>query len=227
MTDETALPGAAESVRPLELFFDLVFVFTITQVASILTAVPTLLSLARVAVLLVIIWWMYSGYAWLTNALDLDRTGPRLLLLSGTAGFFLMSMTVPKATGNGPWALIFGASYLLVVAVHMLGFIGTSGHRGIMRIGPLNLASALVVLAAGAVSPHTRLWLWALAAALEGVTPLITGVGEFTVGVGHFVERHGLAVIIVLGESITEVGAVTSRESSVTTSIVAHSWPWY
>ena len=220
MTDETALPGAAESVRPLELFFDLVFVFTITQVASILTAVPTLLSLARVAVLLVIIWWMYSGYAWLTNALDLDRTGPRLLLLSGTAGFFLMSMTVPKTTGNGPWALIFGASYLLVVAVHMLGFIGTSGHRGIMRIGPLNLASALVVLAAGAVSPHARLWLWALAAALEGVTPLITGVREFTVGVGHFVERHGLAVIIVLGESITEVGAVTSRESSVTTSIV-------
>lgn len=220
MTDETALPGAAESVRPLELFFDLVFVFTITQVASILTAVPTLLSLARVAVLLVIIWWMYSGYAWLTNALDLDRTGPRLLLLSGTAGFFLMSMTVPKATGNGPWALIFGASYLLVVAIHMLGFIGTSGHRGIMRIGPLNLASALVVLAAGAVSPHARLWLWALAAALEGVTPLITGVREFTVGVGHFVERHGLAVIIVLGESITEVGAVTSRESSVTTSIV-------
>ncbi|MEY9842571.1 low temperature requirement protein A [Streptacidiphilus sp. EB103A] len=220
MTDETALPGAAESVRPLELFFDLVFVFTITQVASILTAAPTPLSLARVAVLLVIIWWMYSGYAWLTNALDLDRTGPRLLLLTGTAGFFLMSMTVPKATGKGPWALIFGASYLLVVAVHMLGFIGTSGHRGIMRIGPLNLASALVVLAAGAVSPHARLWLWALAAALEGVTPLITGVGEFTVGVGHFVERHGLAVIIVLGESITEVGAVTSRENSVTTSIV-------
>ncbi|WP_370149249.1 low temperature requirement protein A [Streptacidiphilus sp. EB129] len=220
MTDETAVPGAAESVRPLELFFDLVFVFTITQVASILTTAPTLLSLGRVAVLLVIIWWMYSGYAWLTNALDLDQTGPRLLLLTGTAGFFLMSMAVPKATGPGPWALIFGASYLLVVTVHLLGFLGTSGHRGIMRIGPLNLASALVVLAAGAVPPHTRLWLWALAAAMEGLTPLVAGAGEFAVGAGHFVERHGLAVIIVLGESITEVGAATSRENHVTTSIV-------
>jgi len=220
VTDETAVPGAAESVRPLELFFDLVFVFTITQVASILTTTPTLLSLGRVAVLLVIIWWMYSGYAWLTNALDLERTGPRLLLLTGTAGFFLMSMAVPKAAGHGPWALIFGASYLLVVAVHMIGFIGTSGHRGIMRVGPLNLASALVVLAAGAVPPHARLWLWALAAAMEVITPLVTGVGDFTVGVGHFVERHGLAVIIVLGESITEVGAVTSRDGNVTTSIV-------
>ncbi|GAB2712463.1 low temperature requirement protein A [Kitasatospora kifunensis] len=220
MTDETALPGAAESVRPLELFFDLVFVFTITQVASILTAAPTLLSMGRVAVLLVIIWWMYSGYAWLTNALDLDRTGPRLLLLTGAAGFFLMSMAVPKAAGPGPWALILGSSYLLVVTVHLVGFIGTSGHRGIMRVGPLNLASALVVVAAGAVPPHARLWLWALAAVMEVMTPLVTRVGEFAVGAGHFVERHGLAVIIVLGESITEVGAASSRDGSVTTSIV-------
>ncbi|MFF2073199.1 low temperature requirement protein A [Kitasatospora sp. NPDC058162] len=218
--DETATPGAAESVRPLELFFDLVFVFTITQVASILTAAPTLSNLGRVAVLLVIIWWMYSGYAWLTNALDLDRTGPRLLVLTGAAGFFLMSMSVPKATGPGPWALILGAGYLLVVTVHLLGFIGTSGHRGILRIGPLNLASALVVLAAGAVPPHARPWLWALAAAMEALTPLVSGGGEFAVGAGHFVERHGLAVLIVLGESITEVGAATSRGDSVTTSVV-------
>jgi low temperature requirement protein LtrA len=219
VTDERAGAGAAESVRPLELFFDLVFVFTITQVASVLTALPTLLGLARVAVLLGIIWWMYAGYAWLTNALDLDRAGPRLLLLAGTAGFFLMSVTVPKAAGPGPWALLFGACYLVVVTVHLVGFIGTSGRRGILRVGPLNVASALVVLAAGAVPPHARLWLWALACAMELVTPLVTGVGEFTVGVGHFVERHGLAVIIVLGESITEVGAATSRQNQVSTAI--------
>ncbi|MCX4744029.1 low temperature requirement protein A [Kitasatospora sp. NBC_01287] len=220
MTDERAVPGAAESVRPLELFFDLVFVFTITQVASILVAAPTLLSTGRVAVLLVIIWWMYSGYAWLTNALDLERTGPRLLLLAGTAGFFLMAMAVPKAVGQSSWALVFGAGYLLVVSAHLVGFIGTSGHRGIVRVGPLNLASALVVLAAGAVPAQVRLWLWALAAVMEVVTPLVTGTGGFAVGVGHFVERHGLAVIIVLGESITEVGAATSQGGSVGTAVV-------
>ncbi|WP_329575416.1 low temperature requirement protein A [Kitasatospora sp. NBC_01250] len=220
MTDETAVPGPAESVRPLELFFDLVFVFTITQVASPLTVAPTLLGVGRMAVLLMLVWWMYAGYAWLTNALDLDRTGPRLLLLTAMAGFFLMSMAVPKAPGHGPWALILGAGYLLVVTVHLVGFIGTSGHRGIMRIGPLNLASALVVLAAAAAPPHARLWLWTLAAAMEVMTPLVTRASGFAVGAGHFVERHGLAVIIVLGESITEVGAVTSRENSVTTSIL-------
>jgi low temperature requirement protein LtrA len=89
-----------------------------------------------------------------------------------------------------------------------------------LRVGPLNVASALVVLAAGAVPPHARLWLWALAFAMELVTPLVTGVGEFTVGVGHFVERHGLTVIIVLGDSIIEAGAATSRQDQVSTAIV-------
>jgi len=210
---------SAQSVRPLELFFDLVFVFTITQVASVLSTLPTLLGLGRVAVLMILIWWMYGGYAWLTNALDLDRVVPRLLLLLGAAGFFLLSLTVPRASGPGPWALLFGASYLLVVLTHLFGFIGTSGHRGIRRVGPLNVVSALIVLIAGAVPPHARLWVWALAAALEVSTPLLTGVGEFVVGVGHFVERHGLAVIIVLGESITDVGAATSRENDVGTAI--------
>jgi len=117
MIGTEADPGA-QSVRPLELFFDLVFVFTITQVASVLSGLPTVLGLGRVAVLMILIWWMYGGYAWLTNALDLDRTRPRLLLLVGTAGFFLMSLTVPKASGPGPWALVFGASYLVVVLTH-------------------------------------------------------------------------------------------------------------
>ncbi|MFD8000674.1 low temperature requirement protein A [Streptomyces mirabilis] len=225
MTDERTEPGAAdqgtvESVRPLELFFDLVFVFTITQVASVLKDLPTVVGLGRVAVLLSIIWWMYGGYAWLTNTLDLDHTGPRLLLLTGTAGFFVMSITVPKVAERGPWAWLFGASYLVVVLIHLVGFVGTSGHRGILRVGPLNVVMALVVLAAGLVPPDVRPWLWLLAWAMVVATPVVTGVGEFTVGVGHFVERHGLAVIIVLGESIAEVGAVASQESELSTMIV-------
>jgi low temperature requirement protein LtrA len=220
VTEQANSATAAESVRPLELFFDLVFVFTITQVASVLTATPTPLGLARVTALLAVIFWMYGGYAWLTNALDLDRVGPRLLLLLGTAGFFVMSLSVPRAAERGPWGLVFGLSYLLVVAVHTVGFLGTSGHRGILRIGPYNLASAHVVVAAGAVPPQPRLWLWVLACAMEWVTPYLSGVGGFTVGVGHFVERHGLAVIIVLGESIAEVGAAESRQQGVLTVVV-------
>ncbi|WP_370098992.1 low temperature requirement protein A [Streptacidiphilus sp. MAP12-20] len=212
--------SAAESVRPLELFFDLVFVFTITQIASVLVARPDLGGLGRSALLLTITWWMYGGYAWLTNALDLDRTGPRLLLLAGTAGFFVMSLAVPRAVGPGPWGLVFGAAYLFVVIVHTVGFLGTSGHRGITRIGPFNLVSALVVLAAGVVPAQHRAWVWALACVIEWVTPFVTGAGGFSVGVGHFVERHGLAVIIVLGESITEVGSAATHQNDLTTVLL-------
>ncbi|MFI9270868.1 low temperature requirement protein A [Kitasatospora sp. NPDC052896] len=220
MTHGTTKAAAAEAVRPLELFFDLVFVFTITQIASVLAAAPSTAGLARTGVLLTITWWMYGGYAWLTNALDLDRTGPRLLLLTGTAGFFVMSLAVPRADGPGPWGVVFGAAYLLVVAVHTVGFIGTSGHRGIKGIGPFNVASALIVLAAGLAPAHLRVWVWALACLLEWLTPLLSGPTGFTVGVGHFVERHGLAVIIVLGESITEVGAAATRLDDLVTVVL-------
>ncbi|WP_280717087.1 low temperature requirement protein A [Kitasatospora sp. MAP5-34] len=214
------VPGPAESVRPLELFFDLVFVFTITQIASVLAARPTAQDLARVMVLLALTWWMYAGYAWLTNSLDLERTRPRLLLLTGMAGFFVMSLAVPRSFEPGPWGLVFGIAYLVVVLVHTVGFLGTSGRAGITRVGPLNLTSALILVAAGAAPDRLRLWIMAAACLLQLLAPFITGVGGFTVGVGHFVERHGLAVIILLGESIVEVGTAATGQSDVLVVVV-------
>ncbi|WP_344445779.1 low temperature requirement protein A [Kitasatospora nipponensis] len=212
--------AAAQSVRPLELFFDLVFVFAITQITSLLAEHPSGTGLVRVAVLLAVTWWMYGGYAWLTNALDLERTRPRLLLLAGTAAFFVMSLAVPRAFGPGPWGALFGASYLVVVLIHTLGFVGTSGHRGIARIGPFNLLGALIVLAAGLAPQGLRLELLALACVVLVAAPFITGTGGFTVGVGHFVERHGLAVIILLGESIVEVGTAATDLDDLATVVL-------
>jgi low temperature requirement protein LtrA len=207
-------------VRPLELFFDLVFVFTITQVAGVLTAAPTVGGAGRTVALLAIIWWMYGGYAWLTNALDLRRTGPRLLLLTGMAAYFVMSLAVPRFFDDGPFALILGLAYLVVVLVHTAGFIGTSGHAGISRLGPLNITSALIVVAAGIVPPQARPWVLLGAVVLEFTSPAIAGIGGFVVGAGHFVERHGLALIILLGESIIAVGEVTSDRGEVLTVVV-------
>ena len=96
-TEETATrPDRIERVSTLELFFDLVFVFTITQLTRLLVHDPDLLHLLRVAVLLAIIFWMYGGYAWLTNAVAADTAARRLVLLGGMAGFLLVSLTVPK-----------------------------------------------------------------------------------------------------------------------------------
>src|SRR5664279_1556758 len=142
MPRSTEVSAPAQSVRTLELFFDLVFVFTITQVTSILAGSPTPLGLARTAALLAVIWWMYGGYVWLTNALDLGGTGPRLLLLVGMAAFFLMSLAVPRFFESGRWGVVLGIAYLVVVMVHFAGFLRTSGRSGILRIGPLNTVSA-------------------------------------------------------------------------------------
>jgi low temperature requirement protein LtrA len=215
MTTSRAATAPAERVRPLELFFDLVFVFTITQVAGVLTTAPTVDGLGRTVALLAIIWWMYGGYAWLTNALDLGRPGPRLLLLTGMAAYFVMSLSVPRFFEEGPFGLILGLAYLAVVLVHTAGFIGTSGHRGISRIGPLNIVSALIVVVAGIVPPQARTWVLLGAVALEMLSPVLAGISGFVVGAGHFVERHGLALIILLGESIIAVGTVASDRGDV------------
>jgi len=220
MTTSRAVADPAERVRPLELFFDLVFVFAITQVAAVLTADPTPAGLGRTVVLLAIVWWMYGGYAWLTNALDLSRTWPRVLVLAGMAAYFVMSLAVPRFYADGPFGLILGLAYLVVVAIHLLAFLGTSGRAAILRLGSINVAGALLVVVAGLVPPDARLWVLLGAATLHWVSPHLVGIAGFVVGAGHFVERHGLALIILLGESIIAVGAVASERGDVPTLVL-------
>jgi low temperature requirement protein LtrA len=209
-----------ERVRTLELFFDLVFVFTITQVAAVLTASPDGTGLLRTVALLGIVWWMYGGYAWLTNSLDLSRTGPRVLLLTGMAAYFVMSLAVPRFFDDGPFGLVLGLAYLVVVVVHAVGFLGTSGRAGIARIGPVNVLGALLVVVAGVVPPDARVWVLLGAVAVAWSAPALVGIGGFAIGAGHFVERHGLALIILLGESIIAVGTAASGEGRVLTVVV-------
>src|SRR5919202_1914414 len=103
-------------VSTLELFFDLVFVFTITQLTSVLARHPSGPGLLHVALMLVVIWWMYGGYAWLTNVVAPDRLAYQLLLLGGMAAFLVLSLAVPAAfAGSG---VAFGVAYVVVVLIH-------------------------------------------------------------------------------------------------------------
>src|SRR5919201_4360738 len=107
---------AANRVTTLELFFDLVFVFTITQLTAVLYHAPSARSVAQVALMLGVIWWMYGGYAWMTNAVSAHTASRRLLLLGGMAGYFVLAMSVPHAfSGSG---LAFGLAYMAIVSVH-------------------------------------------------------------------------------------------------------------
>jgi low temperature requirement protein LtrA len=201
---------AERSVRvsTLELFFDLVFVFTITQLTGVLVDGEGFAALVQVVVMLLLIWWMYDGYAWLTNAIATDRLRFRLLLIGGMGGFLVIALAIPDAyDGDG---LAFGLGYLVVVVLHAGMFVrGTSVSevRAILRIAPFNLFAVVLVLAGGAVGGDMQWLLWALTGALLWVTPRITTVEGFVVSVSHFVERHGLVVIVALGESIVVIGA--------------------
>jgi low temperature requirement protein LtrA len=184
-----------------------VFVFTITQLTETLAEHLTPATLGNVLLILVVVWWMYSGYAWLTNAVAPNSTTRRTLLLTGMAGFLLMALAIPEAFGERAW--LFGVSYLVVNVVHAVLFrTAGPGARDAMRIlTPLNLLAAVCVLAGAFVDEPWRHLLWLLAPVLQITGSYLHRIEMHTISAGHFAERHGLVVIIAIGESIIAIGA--------------------
>jgi low temperature requirement protein LtrA len=198
--------GVTEVSR-LELFFDLVFVFTITQFTALLTRDPTLAGAAQATVMLAIVWWMYGGYAWLTNLVPPDRAARRIAMICGMASYLVLALTIPRAFhGDG---LAFGLAYLLVVIVH--GGLFTVSTRPTLAtiyrgFFPVNVAFALVVVAGGALGGTWQYALWTLAACAEWISPRLIPDQSHLLGAHHFVERHALVVLVALGESVVAVG---------------------
>ncbi len=202
MTTESAV-----RVSTLELFFDLVFVFVITQLADSIAHHFDGAGVFHVLLLFGVTWWMYGGYAWLTNVMAPSSTTRRTLLLTGMAGFLVMALAIPDAFHDSGW--VFGIGYFVVNLVHTTLFIRASGGsaRGAVSLAPFNATSALLVLVGGFVHAPYRDVLWSAAFALQIITPYLHRIGAHTVIASHFVERHGLVVIIAIGESIVAIGA--------------------
>jgi low temperature requirement protein LtrA len=203
MADNTAV-----RVSTLELFFDLVFVFTVTQLTDVLVHHLDAVGVVRVLLMLGVIWWMYSGYAWLTNAVAPSSTTRRTLLLTGMGAFLVIALAIPDAFGASGWA--FGAAYLVVSLMHTVLFLradNVNARRAMRTLGPLNLTSAGLVMAGGLIAGPTRYAMWIGALALQIATPYLTRqLGWHTIRAGHFAERHSLVVIIAIGESIIAIG---------------------
>ena len=138
--------GQPLRVSTLELFFDLVFVFTITQLTGMLSRDLDLVGAARVLLVFGVLWWMYGGYAWLTNARVPHQVPERLLLLLGMAGYLIIGLAIPHAFDRRGEGIALGAGYLLVVAVH--GALYLRVNRNILRVTPFNAISALLSIKA-------------------------------------------------------------------------------
>jgi low temperature requirement protein LtrA len=207
-------PAADEAVRvtTLELFFDLVFVFTITQLATVLVHEPNARGVGQVVLMLLVIWWMYGGYAWLTNSVPPTSPDRRLMLLAGMASYLILALAIPRAFGEAGTA--FGIAYLAVVAVHTALFLRASTRsvaRAILQIAPFNAVTAGIVLAGGMAGGTAQWVLWAIAGVGEWLTGIFTGDEGFVIRTEHFVERHGLVVIVALGESVVAIGIGASH----------------
>jgi len=221
MNATAASPDPARGVSSLELFFDLVFVFTITQLTNVLVHAPSWKGVLQVGLMLGVIYWMYGGYAWLTNSVALDRLTRRLTLLGGMAGFFVVALAIPQTfSGSGA---AFGAAYVAVVVIHMAMFARSSGlgvARAILGLLPFNFSTSLLVLAGGIAGGTLQYVLWAAAFLLEWISPKLIDDSGFVIEPAHFVERHGLVVLVAIGESVV-AGGIGAAGLSVHAELVA------
>jgi low temperature requirement protein LtrA len=203
-------------VTPLELFFDLVFVFAFTQVTSLLVDDPTWGAVLRGMLVLAALWWAWSVYAWLTSAMDVDEGGVRLVMLAAMGAMFGVALAVPGAFGDD--AVLFGIAYLLVRLLHLvLSAIivrGDPERRGaLVRFLPTAIAGPLLLVLAGFLEGDARIAVWFAALAIDYLGPVVIGVGRgWRVASEHFAERHALIILIALGESLISIGVGAGLE---------------
>ncbi|MCW3017696.1 MAG: hypothetical protein JWN10_4 [Solirubrobacterales bacterium] len=198
-----------EQVTPLELFFDLVFVLALTQSTTLITHTPTWEGMLKGLLALGVLWWSWTGYAWLTSVVDPEEGVVRLVMFAAMAAFLVAALCVPGAFGSE--ALLFACAYAAVRAAHIALFMIASREDAELRHSVLGLAGStaigvgLLILAAFA-GGGLRLVLWGLALVLDFGGPFLFGADGWKLVPGHFAERHGAIVIIALGESIVAIG---------------------
>src|SRR6266540_3804118 len=188
-----------QRVTPLELFFDLVFVFAVTQVTSFLSHSPTWGGLLRGLLLLGALWWAWGAYAWLTNTLDPEEGAVRLAVLAAIAAMLVVSLAAPGAFGRD--GVIFGVAYFVVRALHLVLYaIAGRGDRdllrAVVRIVPGAILGAALLVVAGFLNGSTQLALWGAAVAVNYLGALLGHMRGWRVSPEHFVERFGLIIII-------------------------------
>jgi low temperature requirement protein LtrA len=197
-------------VAPLELFFDLVFVFAVTQVTALMSHDPTWEGLGQGMLVLIALWWAWGAYAWLTNYIAADEGVERLLMFAVMGAMLIAALAVPHAFGED--ALLFGIAYAVARWLHI--FIWAEANddvdtgQAIVRLARTAVPGPALLIVAGLVDDGTlRAALWIVGLAIDYAGPYVYGVSGFRVSAGHFAERFSLIVIIALGESIVAIGA--------------------
>ncbi|HEU4976948.1 MAG TPA: low temperature requirement protein A [Baekduia sp.] len=218
----TAVRRDEERVTALELFFDLVFVVAITECTSLMAGNPTWGGLLRGVLVLGVLWWSWVGYAWLTSTVNPEEGSVRLVMFAAMAAVLVAALSVPQAFDDT--ALLFACAYAVVRIAHIGLYLVASRGDGDLRRSVTGLAASTAVgvsllAAASAADGALQVGLWALALVLDAGGPLFFGVEGWRLVPGHFAERHGLVVLIAIGESI--VALSVGAEHGVDAGVVA------
>jgi len=195
-------------VTPRELFFDLVFVFAFTQVATLLADDPTFAGIGRSVLVLAALWWAWASYAWLTNVTDPEESVAGAALLVALIAMFIAALVVPDVFDDK--GVLFGAAFFVVCAMHtaLYAAVGRSSRellQAVLRLAPWTLGGAMLILIAG-FTEGAQTWLWIAALTCTYVGGVVTGSSGWRLHPSHFAERYGLIVIIALGEAFISIG---------------------
>jgi low temperature requirement protein LtrA len=219
-----ASPDEEQHASNLELFYDLVFVFAVTQVSHLLLHDLTWRGAGRALLILLVVWWAWNYTTWVTNQLDPDAVAVRLLVLSIMLASLVMAIAIPQAFGSR--ALLFAGAYVAIqVGRHVFLTFVVADRDAPEREPALHIliwfcASGVFWLAGALVGGSALIALWLVALAIDYVAPLVLyrvpgrprlEPSAWEVETSHFAERFQLFVIIALGESIVITGATTSE----------------
>jgi low temperature requirement protein LtrA len=218
------LPVAEEArVTPIELFFDLVFVFSLTQVTSLMSADLSARGILRGMLVLALLWWCWVGYAWLGNVVQAEEGLGRAAMFSAMAAMFVMALAVPEAFDDRPGGLagpvVVAFAYLAVRLLHLAMFwlaARTEHDRGLraqlLLFMPSLFGSTAILLVASQLEGTAQTLAWVGVILVDYVGVILAGASGWRLrSASHFAERHGLIVIVALGESIVAIGVGVGR----------------
>src|SRR5215211_7769365 len=210
-------------VAPLELFFDLVFVFALTQVTALMSEDPSWTALGQGMLVLAALWWAWGAYAWLTNYIAAEEDRERLLMLAVMGAFLIAALAVPRAFGDD--ALVFALAYAVARWLHIFIFAEANddvdASQAIRRLARTAVPAPALLIAAAFLDGTAQALVWVVALATDFAGPYVFGVSGFRVSPGHFAERFALIVIIALGESIVAIGTGLEGELDLGTIAAA------
>jgi low temperature requirement protein LtrA len=219
-------------VTPLELFFDLVFVFALTQVTAFMADELSWHGTLRGALVLMLLWWAWTGYAWLANVASAEERPIKLAILAGMAAMFVLALCIPEAFDDLPGGLsgpvVLAVCYLLFRTMHLVMFMIISREdaglrKQVLRFALSVAASSVLLLIASEFEGWLQTGLWMLALLADYVGTALGGFRGWRLpSPGHFSERHGLIIIVALGESIVAIGVGVAQEP-ITWVIIAAS----